>query len=68
MTKAEIRAKWGDEIDQLIAGEIDYDALDKDCDFDLYEYFVNDMPYGTAKARDGDPDEFIMDHITELEE
>lgn len=32
----------------------------------LYEYFAFkscEMPYGTAKARDGDPDEWILDYL-----
>ena len=28
---------------------------------DLYKHFQEEMPYGTQKARDGDPDEFIYD-------
>ena len=36
---------------------------------DLFEYFCNsgEMPYGTMKARDGDPDEWIADRLIELE-
>lgn len=32
---------------------------------ELYEFFVNsgEMPYGTAKARDGDPDQWISEVI-----
>ena len=30
---------------------------------DLYTHFQADMPYGTQKARDGDPDEFIYDAL-----
>lgn len=32
---------------------------------DFYEYFVNagEMPYGTAKARDGDPYQWIFDRL-----
>ena len=30
---------------------------------DLYNHFQEDMPYGTQKARDGDPDEFIYDAL-----
>ena len=33
---------------------------------DLYEYFQEDMPYGTQKARTGDPDEFIYDALEDL--
>ena len=33
---------------------------------DLYNHFQEDMPYGTQKARDGDPDEFIYDALQDL--
>ena len=33
---------------------------------DLYEHFQEDMPYGTQKARTGDPDEFIYDALEDL--
>ena len=29
----------------------------------LFELWVHDMPYGTAKARDGDPYEWICDKL-----
>ena len=35
----------------------------------LYEYFAFEtceMPYGTAKARDGDPDSWILDTLESL--
>jgi hypothetical protein len=35
----------------------------------LYEYFVFvvcEMPYGTAKARDGDPDVWILERLESL--
>lgn len=28
----------------------------------VYEDFMEQMPYGTAKARDGDPDNWLADH------
>ena len=34
--------------------------------FDLYGHFQDQMPYGTQKARDGDPDEFIYDALENL--
>ena len=47
--------------------------IDGVCDFygtsayeKLYEYFAfttSEMPYGTAKARDGDPDQWILDYL-----
>ena len=33
---------------------------------DLYEHFQEQMPYGTQKARDGDPDEYIYDKLEDL--
>lgn len=38
--------------------------LDDYCE-ELFEYFVSEMPYGTAKARDGDPDLWIFDRLEE---
>lgn len=35
----------------------------------LFEYFtfeIGEMPYGTAKARDGMPDEWILDYLENL--
>ena len=49
--------------------------LDEDDDFygssayeKLYNYFLDEnlMPYGVAKARDGMPDEWILDYLEEL--
>jgi len=33
---------------------------------DLYTHFQEQMPYGTQKARTGDPDEFIYDALEDL--
>ena len=33
---------------------------------ELYEYFLEDMPYGIAKARDGDPVQWITEHLDYL--
>ena len=53
---------------------IKHDALNMDISqlddekllFDLYGHFQHQMPYGTQKARDGDPDEFIYDALEDL--
>ncbi len=53
---------------------IKHDVLHKDIDQlddpilmeDLYNHFQEDMPYGTQKARDGDPDEFIYNALEDL--
>ena len=43
---------------------LDIDQLDDEALMqDLYSHFQEDMPYGTQKARDGDPDEFIYDAL-----
>ena len=36
----------------------------------LYEYFCDtgEMPYGVAKARDGDPDYWIIEKLLEIRE
>ena len=33
---------------------------------DLYKHFQEEMPYGTQKARDGDPDEYIYNKLEDL--
>ena len=46
---------------------LDIDQIDdSELMFDLYGHFQEQMPYGTQKARDGDPDEFIYDALENL--
>ena len=33
---------------------------------ELYRYYSDEMPYGTMKARDGDPVEYIMDKLDDM--
>ena len=62
------------EYDTVKAILIKHDALNMDIDQldddklleDLYGHFQDQMPYGTQKARDGDPDEFIYDKLEDL--
>jgi len=54
-----------------IEGNLDDDFFDSTAYEKLYEYFAfvtYEMPYGTAKARDGDPDIWILDRLEELNE
>ena len=45
----------------------DGDIYDNEKLYDeLYEYFLEDMPYGTQKARDGDPVEWITMRLDDL--
>ncbi len=42
--------------------------MSTECYDDLYGYYLNtgEMPYGTAKARDGDPYQWIINRIDDL--
>jgi hypothetical protein len=44
--------------------EIDTELTDEDFDY-FFEYYLNsgEMPYGVAKARDGDPYEWVAERI-----
>ena len=37
------------------------------CYDELMDYFADEMPYGVMKARDGMPDEWIIDKLIDLE-
>jgi len=62
------------EYDTVKAILIKHDSLNMDISqlddekllFDLYGHFQDQMPYGTQKARTGDPDEFIYDALENL--
>jgi hypothetical protein len=46
---------------------LDIDQLDgQELMEDLYGHFQEEMPYGTQKARTGDPDEFIYDKLEDM--
>ena len=51
-----------------IAGDEDDDFYGSSAYEKLYNYFLDEnlMPYGVAKARDGMPDEWILDYLEEL--
>jgi hypothetical protein len=67
-------AKIYDEYEEVKKILIKHDVLHKDIDqlddeklmLDLFMHFQEDMPYGTQKARDGDPDEYIYDKLEDL--
>jgi len=69
---SEIKKSEYDTVKDIL---IKHDVLHKDIDQlddpilmqDLYEHFQEQMPYGTQKARTGDPDEFIYDALENLE-
>ena len=52
-----------------IEGNSEEDFFDTTAYEKLFEYFAfetGEMPYGTAKARDGMPDEWILDYLEAL--
>ena len=52
-----------------LEGSAQEDFFDTSMYEKLYEYFAfttGEMPYGTAKARDADPDTWIIEHLTSL--
>ena len=61
-----------DEIHQMIehlAGTAREDFFDTPMYEKLYEYFAFttcEMPYGTAKARDADPDTWILERLASI--
>ena len=67
-------AKIYDEYEEVKKILIKHDVLHKDIDqlddeklmLDLFMHFREEMPYGTQKARDGDPDEYIYDKLEDL--
>ena len=44
--------------------EIEYGSQ---CYDELMDYFADEMPYGVMKARNGMPDEWIIDKLIDLE-
>ena len=66
-TKAKLTDTESGQMNAYIDGDLDFygtPAYEK-----LYEYFTfetGQMPYGTAKARDGDPDLWILDEIENM--
>ena len=65
---------YKDEYEKVKAILIKHDSLNMDIDQldddklleDLYGHFQDQMPYGTQKARDGDPHEFIYDALEDM--
>ena len=59
MTFEEIIDLHEEDVDEFKdTGELSDDLYD--C---LYEYYVDEMPYGVAKARSGDPKDWISDRF-----
>lgn len=61
MTLTQICEKHKDEIPDFLEGH----GMSDDMFQDLYNYYFDEMPYGTKKARDGDPEEWIAERFNE---
>ena len=59
-----------DEVKAILAkhgvSSIDDMELDGELYQDLFDYYSDEMPYGTMKARDGDPMEWILTKLDDL--
>lgn len=71
--KANESIEEGFEIDEVKAilakhgvSNIDDMELDGELYQDLFDYYSDEMPYGTQKARDGDPMDWIMSRLDDL--
>lgn len=62
----EILGDTGYQIALRIAkGELELHLVDPEIYAKLYNFYESDMPYGTQKARDGDPYDYITKHLAE---
>jgi hypothetical protein len=58
-TLEHIKDRFGPEVREFTqSGDMDNDLYDA-----LYDYYFDDMPYGTKKARTGDPHEWVADRF-----
>lgn len=55
-----------DGMTQKIADWLLNNTDDKDVDEFLYDHFHDQMPYGTQKTRDGDPSNWVADHMSQI--
>ena len=64
----DIMAKYPEAVAKLKQTNDVLDVYDTDLYYDLFSYYADsgEMPYGTAKARDGDPVQFINDKLDDL--
>jgi len=60
-TLEHIKDRFGPEVRKFTqSGDMDNDLYDA-----LYDYYFDDMPYGTKKARDGDPHEWVSNRFAD---
>ena len=56
------------EVHRFLSSKIGWTEMSQDVQLKLYEKYYQLMPYGIAKARTGDPDQWIFNHITRIGE
>lgn len=54
------------DVRRFLSGEIDFTEMKESAWDKLYELLLHEMPYGVAKARTGDPDQWMIDHFDHL--
>ena len=62
----DILAQFPDEAKILQSDEDVMSVYGTELYHQLFEYFQEDMPYGTQKARDGDPVDYINNELDAL--
>ena len=61
--KKYVMSKHPEATKKLLQSEDLMDIYDTELYMDLFDYFSEEMPYGTQKARDGDPVEYMQDKL-----
>jgi hypothetical protein len=51
------------QVADFLDGKIEFDDLPEATIQHLYEHYLPEMPYGVAKARTGDPYQWIQDRL-----
>ena len=60
----EFAMRLTDYIREVVNDRMDLTDVPQDIQQLLYEKYQQDMPYGTQKARDGDPYQWITDRLS----
>ena len=58
-----VMAKHPEATKKLLQTQDLMDIYDDDLYMDLFDYFSEEMPYGTQKGRDGDPVQYMQDEL-----
>ena len=61
-----VMAKHPEATKKLLQTQDLMDIYDDDLYMDLFDYFSEEMPYGTQKARDGDPVQYMQDELDDM--